>query len=136
MPKISSNMDRQLFLTLTSSAQWLLLISLALLIYSWLNKKRGVQLAGLGLFVALAIYAAWVILSGIIVVPAVEAGSPTSHEAKALAIFMGIVICGVLALIGLFLHFFQSKFAKIPSLIIVSLSLALFFMIYHLQRYQ
>lgn len=128
-------MDRQLFLTLTTSAQWLLFISLALLIYSWVDKKRWIQLAGLGCFVALAIYSAWVMLSGIIVVPPVEAGAPAPHEAKALTFFLGLVGCGALAIIGLVLNFAKPQFAKIPTFLLVPAALMLFFMVYHLQRF-
>lgn len=128
-------MDRQLFLTLTTSAQWLLFISLALLIYSWVDKKRWIQLAGLSCFVALAIYSAWVMLSGIIVVPPVEAGAPAPHEAKALTFFLGLVGCGALAIIGLVLNFAKPQFAKIPTLLLVPAALMLFFMVYHLQRF-
>lgn len=128
-------MDRQLFLTLTQSAQWLLFISLALLIYSWVEKKRWVQITGFSLFIALAIYAAYVMLSGIIVVPSVAADAPVPHEAKALSFFLGLIGCGVFAIVGLILQLKKSQFAKIPTLIIVPIALALFFMVYHLQRF-
>lgn len=127
-------MDRQLFLTLTSTAQWALFLSLALLIYSWLEKKTRMQLAALGLFVLLSGYAVWVIQSGLIIVPQTAAGSPAPTEAKVLTFFSGLIVCGSLAALSLLLRLAKLKWAPVPSYLLVPIALGLFFMIYHLQR--
>lgn len=127
-------MERQLFLTLTSTAQWALFLSLILLFYSWVDKKRWMQLAALSLFVALSVYAVWIVQSGIIVVPQPEAGSPAPTEAKVLTFFSGLVICGGLAALSLVLQLTKQRWAAIPAYLLAPIALGLFFLIYHLQR--
>ncbi|PTN10077.1 hypothetical protein [Mangrovibacterium marinum] len=127
-------MDRQLFLTLTTSSQWALFLALAAIIFSWIEKKRWMQLAGQALFVVLAIFSFWVMKTDIILVPEATAGVPAPPEAQALRFFLGLTICGGIALIGLVLNGIKSSFAKIPNLILVPFGLMLFFMVYNLQR--
>ncbi len=127
-------MDRQLFLTLTSSSQWALFLALAAIIFSWIERKKWVQITGQALFVALAIFSLWVMESGIIIVPEVLPDAPAPAEARALSFFLGLSICGVIALIGLILHIVKSSWAKIPNLILVPVGMMLFFMVYNLQR--
>lgn len=128
-------MDRQVFLAITSSAQWALFLALAFIIYSWIERKRWIQVTGQGLFVALALYAVWVLTSGVIVVPAVPEGAASPSEARALTFFFGLSILGIVAAIGLVLNYLKSTLAKIPNLILVPVGILLFFMVYHLQRF-
>lgn len=127
-------MDRQSFLTLTTSSQWILFIALALIIYSWIDKKIKFQVSGQIVFVALAVYAIWIIVSKQIIVPEVAAGIPAPPEARALTFFSGLIACGIFAAIGLLLNFLKSTYAKIPNLILVPFGIFLFFMVYQLQR--
>ncbi len=127
-------MDRQLFLSLTSGAQWALFFALALIIYSWIDRKKWYQLSGQILFVALAIFSLWVMKSGIIIVPEGADGQNVPAEAKALTFFLGLSILGSVALIGIMLHIAKSSLSKIPNLILVPVGMLLFFMVYQLQR--
>ncbi|RKD86441.1 hypothetical protein [Mangrovibacterium diazotrophicum] len=128
-------MDRQVFLAITSSAQWALFLALALIIYSWIERKRWIQFTGQGLFVALALYSVWVLTSGMIVVPEVPEGAVPPSEARALTFFFGLSILGIVAAIGLVLNYLKSTLSKIPNLILVPIGILLFFMVYHLQRF-
>ena len=127
-------MDRHLFLTLTTSAQWTLFLALCLLIYSWIERKKWLQLGGHLLFVVLAFFSLWVINSGLIIVPPVAEGAVPPAEARAMSFFLGLSLCGIIAAIGLLLSYLKSTFAKIPILILVPVGLMLFFMVYQLQR--
>ncbi|WP_163707807.1 hypothetical protein [Mangrovibacterium lignilyticum] len=127
-------MDRQIFLGITTSAQWILFLALSLIIYSWIDRKKWLQLTGQGLFVALALFAVWVMNSGIITVPEVGDGISAPAEARALTFFLGLSILGVVAVIGLVLNYLKSSARKIPNLILVPVGIFLFFMVYQLQR--
>lgn len=127
-------MDRQLFLTLTTSSQWTLFLALAAIIFSWIERKKWMQIAGQSLFVILALFSLWVMNSGIIIVPEVAADAAAPPEARALSFFLGLSICGAIALIGLILHLIKSSWVKVPNLVLVPVGLMLFFMVYNLQR--
>lgn len=127
-------MDRQLFLTLTTSSQWALFLALAAIIFSWIEHKKWIQVTGQALFVVLALFSLWVMQSGIIIVPEVAHDAPAPAEARAMTFFLGLSICGVIALIGLILNGVKSSLAKIPNLILVPVGMMLFFMVYNLQR--
>jgi hypothetical protein len=127
-------MDRQLFLTLTTSSQWTLFLALAAIIFSWIERKKWIQIAGQALFVILALFSLWVITSGIIPVPPMAPEAPAPPEARALTFFSGLSICGAVAATGLILHAVKSSWVKIPNLILVPVGLMLFFMVYNLQR--
>jgi len=127
-------MDRQAFLTLTSSSQWLLFLALAMIIFSWVERKKWAQITGQAVFVALAIFAVWVLQSGQIEVPATTGAETVSAEIRAITFFKGLAFCGVVAAIGLILHGKKSTLAKIPNLILIPVALLLFFMVYSLQR--
>ncbi|WP_372774163.1 hypothetical protein [Mangrovibacterium sp.] len=127
-------MERHIFLSLTTSSQWILFVGISLLIYSWIERKRWLQIAGELLFVALALFALWVIKSGMVVVPDVAEGATAPVEARLLTFFAGIALLGIVATIGLVLQHLKSSYAKIPILILVAAGVLLFFMLNHLQR--
>ncbi|WP_159519215.1 hypothetical protein [Sunxiuqinia indica] len=127
-------MDRQAFLTLTSTSQWILFLGIGLIIYSWTKKKQLFQQLGQGTFVVLALFALWVILGDQITVPEITNGQEPPVEAKALTYFSGLVIAGVIAIVGFVLGLKKSSWAKFPNLFLVGGGLALFFMVYELQR--
>lgn len=128
-------MDRHQFLTLTSTTQWVLFVALSLIIYSIIEKKPWVRLSGLSLFTLLSVFAVWVMNSGIITVPATGPGEPAPHEARLLSLFLGLALCGIASVIALLLSFVKPKYASIPNYLLIPAGIALFFMIYHLQRF-
>ncbi|MGQ7869396.1 hypothetical protein [Sunxiuqinia sp. sy24] len=127
-------MDRQAFLTLTTSSQWVLFLAIGLIIYSWIEKRRLFLQLGQGTFLVLALFALWVIVSGQLAVPEVEQGQAPPVEAKALAFFSGLEVTGAIAVLAFVLGRFQSSWAKTANLLLVAVGVALFFMVYQLQR--
>ncbi|MDD4189951.1 MAG: hypothetical protein PHI28_01350 [Mangrovibacterium sp.] len=127
-------MDRHAFLAWTSGSQWILFLAMILIIFSWVEQKKGVQPAGHILFVLLGIFSLWMILSGQIAVPKVPNGQIPSAEVKALTYFSGLVITGAMGLAALLLKWCGSKWVKLVNGLLVAFALLLFFMVYQLQR--
>ncbi len=127
-------MERQTFLALTTSSQWLLFLAIALIIFSWIERKKRIQQAGQLLFFLLGIFSLWVILSGQIDVPVVTLNQPAPAEAKALTYFSGLLLTAMIGLAGFLLGLVNSTWTKITNLILVPVGIFLFFMVYQLQR--
>jgi len=127
-------MDRQLFLMLTSSSQWLLFLAIGLIIFSWIEKRSKVRQLGQVVFGLLGIFALWVILSGKMVVPETLPGAPVPVEARAMIYFSGLVLTGALGLFAFLLGRAGILWGKYLNILLVAIGLALFFMVYHLQR--
>jgi len=127
-------MERQAFLTLTSSSQWILFVAIGLIIFSWVEKKRLYQQLGQGTFVLLALFALWILLTDQIVVPAVLPDQVVPVEARALSYFSGLAINGVVAVVAFFLGQGKPRWARFFNMALVAIGLVLFFMVYQLQR--
>lgn len=127
-------MDRHVFLAWTSCSQWILFLAMILIIFSWVERKKGVQSAGQILFVLLGIFSLWIIFSGQITAPEVPQYQMPSPEIKALTYFSGLVVTGVMGLVALLLRWRGSKWVKLINGLLVAASLLLFFMVYQLQR--
>lgn len=127
-------MDRQAFLTLTTSSQWVLFLAIGLIIYSWIEKKKIIMQLGQGAFVLLGIFALWIILGDRIIIPEMTEEYVVPVEAKALSYFSGLVVTGALGLVALILGKFNLSWGKYANMILVPVGLALFFMVYQLQR--
>lgn len=127
-------MERQAFLTLTSSSQWILFVAIGLIIFSWVEKKRLYQQLGQGAFVLLALFALWILLTDQIVVPAVLPDQVVPVEARALSYFSGLAINGVVAVVAFFLGQVKPRWARFFNMALVAIGLVLFFMVYQLQR--
>lgn len=127
-------MDRQTFLTLTTSSQWALFIATALIIYSWVERKKMIEQAGQLLFVVLGIFSLWVLLNGQIIVPDVLPDQAAPAEAKALTFFSGLVITAALGFVGFIASFLKPSWSKIFNILLVPVALSMFFMVYQLQR--
>ena len=127
-------MDRQAFLTLTTSSQWMLFFAIALVIFSWVEKKKLPQLLGQGVFFILGVFAIWVIYGHRIEVPEHLEPGAVPIEAKAITYFWGLVITGLIGLLALVLSLLKSSWAKFPNLVLVPVGIALFFMVFALQR--
>lgn len=127
-------MDRHTFLIWTTSSQWILFLAVTLIIFSWVERRKVIQLAGQVLFFLLGIISLWIILSGQIMVPEVFQGQPPPAEARALTYFSGLIVTGGIGLAAFLLGWFQSKWVKPVNIILVAAALLLFFMVYHLQQ--
>jgi len=127
-------MERQTFLSLTTTSQWILFSAMALVIFSWAERKKVVQQAGQLLFFMLGIFSLWIILSGKIIVPHNLPGQPAPLEARMLTYFSGLIITSFLGLVGFILNWRQSSWTKFINLILMPVALFLFFMVYHLQQ--
>ncbi len=132
--QILGNMDRQAFLTLTTSSQWVLFLGIGLIIFSWVEKKRLIQQFGQGTFVALGLFALWVILSDQIVVPENISAKTVPVEAKALTYFTGVVAAGAIAVVAFILGKLESSWGKVSNMILLAVAIALFFMVYTIQQ--
>ena len=127
-------MDRQAFLTLTTSTQWILFLAIGLIIYSWIEKKRLFQQVGQIGFFLLGVFAMWVILSHQIVVPEVPKGANPPAEAIAMTYFSGLIAAGAIGAFAFIMGLLKSSWAKFINMILVPVGIALFFMVYQLQR--
>lgn len=133
MSKIKK-MERQTFLSLTTTSQWILFLAMALVIFSWAEHKKVVQQAGQLLFFMLGIFSLWIILSGKISVPDSLPEQPALLEERMLTYFSGLIIISFLGLIGFILNWRQSSWTRFINLILMPVALFLFFMVYQLQQ--
>jgi hypothetical protein len=127
-------MDRQTFLALTSSSQWVLFLAIGLIIFSWVEKKKFIQQSGQLTFFLLGIFALWVILTKQIVVPEMLPGAPVPAEAKAITYFMGLMVTGIIGLLTFVLSLVKPTWTRFAHIVLVPSGLALFFMVYELQK--
>jgi hypothetical protein len=125
-------MDRHTFLTWTSGSQWILFVAVILIVFSWIEHKKGLQQAGQILFFLLGTISLWIILSGQIVLPETVPGTKVPVEAKALTYFSGLVMNGILGLAAFVLGWKNRWLVKPLNILLVVTSLVLFFMVYHL----
>ncbi len=127
-------MDRQVFLTLTTSSQWTLFLAIALLILSWVERKKIYQQGGQLLLFLLGLFSSWIITSGQIVATEIIPDQAASAETQALSYFHWLLVTGFLGLLGFVFSLVKPKWAKIPTLIAIPISMVLFFMVYQIQR--
>lgn len=127
-------MERQAFLTLTSSSQWLLFLAIGLVIFSWIEKKKLLQQLGQAAFFLLGAFAIWVITSHQIVVPEVVKGAQPPAEALAVTYFSALIWLGAFGLLAFGLGFLRPIWSKYMTMVLIPVAMALFFMVYHLQQ--
>lgn len=128
-------MERQAFLTLISSSQWLLFLAIGLIIFSWVEKKLLYQQLGQAAFFLLGIFAAWVVLTHQIVVPEVAKGADPPKEAIAMTFFTGLIGTGAIGLVAFFMSLKKKlTWTKYINMVLVAVGVSLFFMVYQLQQ--
>jgi len=127
-------MDRQSFLLLTTSSQWFLFLAMILIIYSWAEHKKKIRLVGDALFFLLGIFSAWVLFTRQIKVPVVPEGMTSPPEAKAIVYFTGLTFLAVLGLIAFLTRNKKKIWQNAIHTILLLSGLAMFFMVYQLQR--
>lgn len=127
-------MDRQSFLLLTTSSQWILFMAMILILYSWAEKKYKIRLLGDGLFFLLGIFSSWVLITGQIIVPITLNETIVSPEAKAIVFFKGLNILAVIGIIPFFIRKKNKIWNNMVHIVLLLGGLAMFFMVYNLQK--
>ncbi len=127
-------MDRQSFLLLTTSTQWILFLGIGLIVYSWVEPKKITRQAGQIAFVLLGIIASWIIVSNQIILPETASADPAIVESKTINYFNGLIATGLLGLLGLLMPKINPRWEKIPNVILIPVALILFFAVYSLQK--
>lgn len=118
-------------LGLTSISQWVLFVGIALILYGWIEKKESLLLSGQLSFVALGLFAVWILLNH----PTggeLADGSHIPKEIKIIAYFKGIVLFAGLSLITLVLKLIRFRFHKISLSVLILVALMLFFMVFNI----
>jgi len=105
----------------------------AIILFGWIDKKDRYADIGRFIFIALGLYALWILLSGQVHAPEVS-GSELPKEARAIAFFKGMVICSGLAAISSVLKVLKIRHYRLVTLICIVFALFLFFTVYHLQQ--
>lgn len=126
-------MEQNLLLTFTSSMQFGIFGGIALIIFGWIEKKDRFTDIGRFVFIALGIYALWILLSGQVQVPQTT-GDIIPKEIRAIAFFKGIVICAGICIISFALKLFKIRYYRLVTVICVVFALFLFFTVYDLQQ--
>jgi hypothetical protein len=126
-------MEQNLLLTFTSSMQFGIFGAVVFIIFGWVDNKERFTDVGRFIFIALGIYALWILLSGQVQVPK-TAGNEISKELRAISFFKGVVICSGICLLSLVLKLFKIRYYRFVTLICVVFSLFLFFTVYTLQQ--
>jgi len=127
-------MDRQSFLLLTTSSQWFLFFAMILIFYSWTENKEKIRWVGDGLFFLLGIFSSWVLITHQIKVPVFSEGMIAPPEAKAIVYFSGLTILAVVGLIAFVMRNKKKVWQNVIHIILLLGGLAMFFMVYQLQR--
>ncbi|MDX9881149.1 MAG: hypothetical protein RBS73_03720 [Prolixibacteraceae bacterium] len=126
-------MEQNLLLTFTSSIQFGIFGAIIFIIFGWVDNKEWVTDIGRFIFIALGIYALWILLSGQVQVPETS-GNVTSRELRVISFFKGIVLCSGICLVSLFLKWMKICYYRFVTLICVVFSLFLFFSVYSLLK--
>jgi len=114
---------------LASISQWTLFLGIGLILYSWVEKKEKLAIAGQAIFLLLGLLSLWVLLTNTIVVPE-TIGSTIPKEVKILSYFKLAAFFAGFNLISLLLNLFKVRYHKISLYLVVFVGLMLFFMVF------
>lgn len=103
------------------------------IIFGWIEKKDRFTDVGRFVFIALGIYALWILLSGQVQVPETTDGV-VPKEVRAIAFFKGIVICAGICIVSFILKLLKIRYYRLVTFICVVFALFLFFTVYNLQQ--
>jgi hypothetical protein len=133
-------MDQNTFLYIIP--QWLVFVSVVVIIYGWVEKKKIFGLIGLGFIVILAIFALYIINSGYfvfhefltpeeIVSEALEEEmlNELPLQAKLLPPYWLFVVSGLMAIPTLFFEWKNKKYARLFKIITGLIAMGGFFLI-------
>jgi hypothetical protein len=116
---------------LASISQWTLFLGIALILFSWIEKKEKLAIAGQAVLLLLGLLSLWVILTNNNVVPP-NNGNPISKEIKILSYFKLAAYFSGFNLISLLLNLFKVRFHKFSLYLVVFTGLMLFFMVFNI----
>jgi hypothetical protein len=121
--------------------QWAIFVGITVMIYGWTEKKMIFELIGLGLLVLLGVFAAWVVLAGLLVPEellnqtdpldeTIELFMPDELpiEGRLLPFYWGLIGNGILAAVTMILEILKKRFVFILKITVGIISLALFFL--------
>ena len=114
---------------LASISQWTLFLGIGLILYSWVEKKEQLAIAGQVIFLVLGLLSLWVLLTNTIVIPE-TIGSTIPKEVKILSYFKLAACFAGFNLISLLLYYFKVRYHKFSLYLIVFVGLMLFFMVF------
>lgn len=114
---------------LASISQWTLFLGIGLILYSWVEKKEKLAIAGQAIFLLLGLLSLWVLLTNTIVVPE-TVGSTIPKEVKILSYFKLAALFAGFNLISLLLNYFKVRYHKFSLYLVVFVGLMLFFMVF------
>ena len=114
---------------LASISQWTLFLGIGLILFSWIDKKEKLAIAGQVIFLILGLLSMWVLLTNTIVVPEII-GNTIPKEVKILSYFKLAALFAGFNLISLFLNLFKVRFHKFSLYLVVFVGLMLFFMVF------
>ncbi len=124
-------MDDALLKNLIYITQISLFAGIAMIIFAWVEKKILIEKVAHLVFVAMGVLAAWLVMSGQIVVPEVLDGT-VPKEMRLVFYVFGLIVTSVLGLAAFILRFLKMRFVAWFNVILVVCALLLFFMVYEL----
>lgn len=125
--------------TIITIPQWAIFTAITVIIYGWVERKKAFGMVGSAVFVALGIYAAWVIYAGLLVPESMfdtrEAMDGENLfmpdelpvEGRMLPFYWGMVINSIVALAALGTEAYGKKTAYILKIAACAIGLLIFF---------
>jgi len=115
--------------SLAGISQWTLFLGIGFILFSWIEKKEKLALAGQVIFIVLGLLSLWVLTTNTSVIPEVI-GNTISKEVKILSYFKLTALFAGINLISLLLNIFKVRFHKFSLYLVVFIGLMLFFMVF------
>jgi magnesium-transporting ATPase (P-type) len=125
--------------TVLSIPQWAIFAGITVMIYGWLEKKKIFGIIGSGILVALGLFAAYALASGLMMpesmldisadLPKEELFNPDELpvEGRLIPFYWGLVFNGLFSLVALFAEVYDKRFTKPLKIITGLISVVLFF---------
>ena len=121
-------------LGLTGISQWTLFAGIALILYGIIEKSEKMMLGGQVIFLLLGIFAIYILVNDVILIPPFVAGNPVPKALRVLSFYKGVVLFTGLTIISIFLKLFKIRFQKTSLYILIFFALMLFFMVFNIQQ--
>ncbi len=121
-------------LGLTGISQWTLFAGIALILYGIIEKSEKMMLGGQVIFLLLGIFAIYILVNDVILIPPFVAVNPVPKALRVLSFYKGVVLFTGLTIISLILKLFKIRFQKTSLYILVFFALMLFFMVFNIQQ--
>lgn len=115
-------------LSLTSISQMALFLGIGLIIFGWVEKKQSLIVSGLVVFILMGAFCAWAAWT----IPGTAAPEQSEIVTKSLKLkgyFRMAAAFSLVSLCSLLITFFKVRFQKSSLVVVLLLSIALFFML-------